>query len=174
MEGQRTLKRSTSRKRSLVDPKRAAREAQKREREECARRRKEERENQKKEREAEREKDKEEKRIAKDTVDTCQKLLVRTSPLVAKFEAALNHPRVKEVPKHIVSEAKAAHKQVDAIKAIAQKHFNGPTQLSGEDKPITEMKTSVHNAQESHKALTDFWTPWISTARNEPPRRSQW
>ena len=156
MEGQRTPKRSPSRKRSPVDPKRAAREAQKREREAARERKKEERENQKKEREAEREKDKEEKRIAKDTVDTCQKLLVRTSPLSAKLDAALNHPRVREMPKHIVSEAKAVHKQVNAIKAIAEKHINGSTQISGEDKPITEDKTIVPTAQENHKALTVF------------------
>ena len=111
---------------------------------------------QKKEREAERENDKEEKRIAKETVDTCQKLLVRTSPLVAKFEAALNHPRVKEVPKHIVSEAKAAHKQVNAIKAIAEKHINGSTQISDGDKTITEDKTIVPNAHEGHNALIVF------------------
>ena len=116
-----------------------------------------ERENQKKEREAEREKDKEEKRIAKDTVDTCQKLLVRTSPLSAKLVAALNHPRVREVPKHIVSESITAHKQVNAIKATAEKHINGSTQISGEDKPMTEDKTIVPNAQESQRAVTDFF-----------------
>ena len=113
-------------------------------------------ENQKKEKEAERKKGMEEKRIAKDTVDTCQELLVRTSPLSAKLEAALNQPRVREVPKHIVSEANAAHKQVGAIKALAEKHIHGSTQISDEDKPITEDKTIVPNAQESHKALIDF------------------
>ena len=81
---------------------------------------------------------------------------MRISRLAAKFEAALNHPRVKEVPKHIVSEAKAAHKQLGSIKAIAEKHINGSTQISGEDKPITEDKTIVPTAQESHKALTVF------------------
>ena len=147
-----SLKRSPSRKRSPVDPRRekeVAREAQKREREAA-------RERENKEIEAEREKDKEEKRIAKKTVDTCQKLLVRTSPLSAKLEAALNHPRVREVPRHIVSEAKAAHKQANAIKTVAEKHINGSTQISDEDKPITEDKKIVPNAQESHKALIDF------------------
>ena len=81
---------------------------------------------------------------------------MKTSPLAAKFEAALQHPRLKDVPKHIVSEAKAAHKQVSAIKAIAEKHINGSTQISGEGKPITEDKTIVPNAQESRKALIDF------------------
>ena len=60
------------------------------------------------------------------------------------------------MPKHIVSEAKAAHKQLGSIKAIAEKHIDGSTQISDEDKPITEDKTIVPNAQESHKALTDL------------------
>ena len=60
------------------------------------------------------------------------------------------------MPKHIVSEAKAAHKQLGSIKAIAEKHINGSTQISDEDKPITEGKTIVPNAQESHKALIVF------------------
>ena len=89
-------------------------------------------------------------------MDTCQKLLVKTSPLAAKFEAALQHPRLKDVPKHIVAEAKAAHKQLGSIKAIAEKHINGSTQISDEDKPIAEDKTTVPKAQESHKALIDF------------------
>ena len=163
MEGQRTPKRSPSRRRSPVDPKSdklAAREARKREQEAAREKRREERkaerEKERKEREAEREKDKEEKRIAKETVDTCQKLLVKTSPLAAKFEAALQHPRLKDVPKHIVAEAKAAHKQLGSIKAIAEKHIDGSTQISDEDKPITEDKTTVPKAQESHKALIDF------------------
>ena len=97
---QRTPKRSPSRRRSPhVDPKLAAREARKREQEAAREKRREERkaerEKERKEREAEREKDKEEKRIAKETVDTCQKLLVMTAPLAAKFEAALQHPRLK-------------------------------------------------------------------------------
>ena len=98
---------------------------------------------------------------------------MRTSPLAAKFEAALQHHRLNGVPKHIVSEAKAAHKQLDAIKAIAEKHIDGPTQTSDEDKPTTEDKTIVPNAQECHKALTVFWTPWTSTRKGEPPRRSK-
>ena len=163
MDRQRTPKRSPSRKRSPVDPKSdklAAREARKREQEAAREKRREERkaerEKERKEREAEREKDKEEKRIAKETVDTCQKLLVMTAPLAAKFEAALQHPRLKDVPKHIVAEAKAAHKQLGSIKAIAEKHINGSTQISDADKLIAEDKTTVPKAQESHKALTDF------------------
>ena len=140
--------------------KEAAREALKREREAAREREKKEREaereKERKEREAEREKEKEEKRIAKYTEETCKRLLVRTSPLAAKFEAALQHHRLKGVPKHIVSEAKAAHKQLNAIKAIAEKHIDGSTQISDEDKPATEDKTIVSNAQECHNALIGF------------------
>ena len=98
---------------------------------------------------------------------------MKTSPLAAKFEAALQHPRLREVPKHIVSGAKAAHKQVSAIEAIADKHINGATQISDEDKPITEDKTIVPKAQESHKALTDFLDTMDKHQKNEPPRRSK-
>ena len=81
---------------------------------------------------------------------------MKTSPLAAKFEAALQHHRLKEVPKHIVSEARAAHKQLNAVKAIAEKHIDGSTQISDEDKPATEDKTIVPNAQECHKAFIDL------------------
>ena len=144
----------------------AAREREKKEREA-------EREKERKEREADREKEKEEKRIAKDTEETCKRLLVKTSPLAAKFEAALQHPRLKDVPKHIVAEAKAAHKQVGSIKAIAEKHINGSTQISDEDKSIAEDKTTVPKAQESHQALIDFLETMDKHQKNEPPRRSE-
>ena len=77
------------------------------------------------------------------------------------------------MPKHIVSEAKAAHKQLNAVKAIAEKHIDGSTQISDEDKPITEDKTIVPKAQESHKALTDFLETMDKHQKNEPPRRSE-
>ncbi len=96
-----------------------------------------------------------------------------TAPLAAKFEAALQHPRLKDVPKHIVAEAKAAHKQLNAIKAIAEKHINGSTQISDEDKPTTEDKTIVPNAQESHKALFFFLDTIDKHNKIEPPRRSE-
>ena len=93
--------------------------------------------------------------------------------LVATFDAAFHHPRLKGTPKHIVAEAKAAHKQLGSIKAIAEKHIDGSTQISDEDKPITEDKAIVPNAQESHKALTDFLETMDKHQKNEPPRRSE-
>ena len=45
---------------------------------------------------------------------------------------------------------------MNAVKAIAEKHIDGSTQISDEDKPATEDKTIVPNAQECHKALIDF------------------
>ena len=77
------------------------------------------------------------------------------------------------MPKHIVSEAKAAHKQLNAIKAVAEKHIDGSTQISDEDKPATEDKTIVPNAQECHNALIVFGALWTSTRKGEPPRRSK-
>ena len=85
---------------------------------------------------------------------------------LAKLENSLRSDGLKQVPKHITSEAKVMQEKLKAIKETAEKNIDGSKKLVDKDKNLLEVfEKDLAAAQISQQVLADFLNTIMKHAR---------